>query len=48
MGVDYLFVVSIATFGKDTKRLHRPDLGIDRKVTTHKLRAVYKILDAGR
>ena len=48
MGVDYLFVVSIATFGKDTQRVQRPDLGIDRKKTTHKLRAVYKILDAGR
>lgn len=48
MGVDYLFIVSVATFGTDHTRLNRPDLGINRKIATHKLRVVYKILDAGR
>lgn len=48
MGVDYLLVVSITTFGHSKERINRPDLDIDRTVTTHKLRTVYKILDAGR
>ena len=47
MGVDYLLVASIATHGNETQHLNRPDLGINRKVTTDTLRATYKILDAG-
>lgn len=45
MAVDYLFVASITTFGKDTQHIKRPDMGIDRKKTTAKLRGTYKILD---
>lgn len=47
MGVDYLLVASLATYGSQTQHLDRPDLGINRKVTTDTLRASYKILDAG-
>ncbi|MEM7626216.1 MAG: PEGA domain-containing protein [Planctomycetota bacterium] len=47
MGVDYLLVASLATYGSQTQHLNRPDLGIDRRVTTDTLRASYKILDAG-
>lgn len=46
MGVDYMILASITTFGKDSQLLRRPDLGIDRKITTFKLRTTYKILDA--
>lgn len=46
MGVDYLVVVSITTFGTDEQHLKRPDLGIDRTVADHVLRATYKIVDA--
>lgn len=47
MGVDYLLVASLATYGSQTQHLNRPDLNINRKVTTDTLRASYKILDAG-
>jgi hypothetical protein len=46
MGVDYLIVVSITTFGTDEQNLNRPDLGINRTVADHVLRATYKIVDA--
>lgn len=47
MGVDYLLVTSLATYGSETQHLNRPDLDINRKVNTSTLRASYKILDAG-
>lgn len=47
MGVDYLVVVSITTFGTDEQNLNRPDLGISRTVADHVMRATYKIVDAG-
>jgi hypothetical protein len=46
MGVDYLVVISITTFGTEEQHLKRPDLGIDRTVADHLLRATYKIVDA--
>ncbi|HMP73225.1 MAG TPA: PEGA domain-containing protein [Kiritimatiellia bacterium] len=46
MGVDYLIVVSVTTFGTDEQHLHRPDLKINRTVVDHSLRATYKIVDA--
>lgn len=47
MQVDYLFVVSIASLATSTQHIKRPELDIDRKVTTHKLQATYKVLGAG-
>jgi hypothetical protein len=46
MGVDYLVVISITTFGTEEQHLKRLDLGIDRTVADHLLRATYKIVDA--
>lgn len=48
MGVDFILVASITTFGSDTQHLKRPDLGIDRTVTDYKLRATYKVIGASR
>jgi hypothetical protein len=45
MGVDYLLVASITSYGQETQRINRPDLHIDRSKTTHRLRASYKVLD---
>jgi len=46
MGVDCIVFVSVTTFGKDEMHMNRPDLGVNRRVTDHTLRASYKIVDA--
>lgn len=48
MGVDYVVIASMTTYGSSTQHIKRDDLGIDRKVTTHKLRSTYKILDIAK
>lgn len=48
MGVDYLIIASLTTYGSSNQHIKRKDLGIDRKVTTHKLRSSYKILDIAK
>ena len=45
MGVDYLLVGSITSYGVDSIHTNRPDLGINRTTDTHRLRATYKVLD---
>ncbi len=48
MGVDYVLVASITSYGRETNRINRPDMGIDRTITTHKLRTTYKVLDIAK
>ncbi|MEE9405414.1 MAG: PEGA domain-containing protein [Algisphaera sp.] len=47
LNANYLLVGSIDRLDTATQRVIRPDLNIDREVTTHKLLTTYKILDAG-
>lgn len=43
MGADYVFTVTVSTYGKQTRSFSGN--GIDTKITTFKLRASYKLLD---
>lgn len=48
LNADYLLIGSLDSLDETTQHVKRPDLNIDRHVTTHKLLTTYKILDAGR
>jgi len=48
MQVDYIIIASITSYGQETNRVSRPDLNMDRTVTTHRLRTMYKVLDIAR
>ena len=47
LNADYLLIGSLDSLDETTQHVQRPDLNIDRHVTTHKLLTTYKILDAG-
>ncbi|MGF1449823.1 MAG: PEGA domain-containing protein [Opitutales bacterium] len=46
LGADYLVMGSLLSTGTQTQAINRPDLGINRTVQDHQLRASYKILAA--
>jgi len=46
MSADYLLMVNLTEQGKKTQALNRPDLGISRSVTTHKLLGSFYVADA--
>jgi len=48
LNADYILIGSLDSLDETTQHVKRPDLHIDRHVTTHKLLTTYKILDAGR
>ena len=47
LNADYLLVGSLDSLDETKQHIKRPDLNIDRRVTTCKLLTTYKILDAG-
>ena len=47
LSADFLLIGSLDSLDATTQHIVRPDLNINRQVTTHKLLTTYKILDAG-
>ncbi|MGF1485144.1 MAG: PEGA domain-containing protein [Opitutales bacterium] len=46
LGADFLVMGSLLSTGVQVQQINRPDLGINRSVSDHQLRASYKILSA--
>ena len=46
LGVDYMLVTSVVSVDRDSRRVNRPDLRIDRTMIEHTVRVSYKVLRA--